>query len=576
MDETITCPLCGKTHPAKARFCPTTGLEIPRAETTVGPRADLPVGPSAEATLGPKATIYGPADLVYCQNCGKAARPGLKFCPACGSPFRVPAQAAAAPTVEAEPVFAPPTVQAVLPPEPKRKFPAWGWVGVGLVLVFLCLGAAGAAAWIFREQIPLLAKVNRTPAAQQSAKTRTPAATSAANSAATASITAAPTGTRVFTRTPTPTRVYTATPAPTDTPTGTPTDTPQPTLAAAPVGVRKYPCIAYYNLTNSNLMYACLNGTTWDRQVVNPNRGSGFYPSLAFDYTGKAHIAYQNGSAGRLELADQQADGAWQVQSIESGDTGYNPALAIDLANRPAMSFYNRGSQEMRFAQWDGAEWKIETIDTIGTVRIDDRVDAYSSTVFDAHGDPWVAYFNYSRGQLILARRTNGAWSYEVVDRSGNAGWYCSLAITPDGAPLIGYHDRSAKVLKLASYVNAAWKIEVVDSSGETGMFASLALDQQGGAHISHFRDDKDMLKYATRLGGTFQSQVVDTTTGHGGFTSLALDQDDRPYIAYYDLRGKTLWIAVYNGSEWIKSQVDANGQTGKYPSLKFYTEYQP
>jgi len=60
-----------------------------------------------------------------------------------------------------------------------------------------------------------------------------------------------------------------------------------------------YPAIAYYDLTNGNLMYAKWDGSDWDDKTTVDSTGDvGKYASLAFDGDGNPSIGYYRDEDG--------------------------------------------------------------------------------------------------------------------------------------------------------------------------------------------------------------------------------------------------------------------------------------
>jgi hypothetical protein len=97
---------------------------------------------------------------------------------------------------------------------------------------------------------------------------------------------------------------------------------------------------------------------------------------------------------------------------------------------------------------------------------------------------------------MLNVSEAGTVWAIEVVDSSGDMGYYCSLALDSSNNPHISYHDYDNRDLKYASWTGASWNIETVDSSGDVGRYPSLVLDSTGNPHISYGDLTNGDLKY--------------------------------------------------------------------------------
>lgn len=170
--------------------------------------------------------------------------------------------------------------------------------------------------------------------------------------------------------------------------------------------------------------------------------------------------------------------------------------------------------------------------------------------------------------------RPDLSWTIEVIDSTGWAGRYPSLALDSNGYPHISYclYDMVKDTcieLKYAYQDSSGWHIAVVESADGVGFFTSLALDASDRPRISYSDKANDDLKYAY-FDGTWHTEVVDAAidVDVAPGTALALDTVGQPHIAYQDSAAYDLKYARFDGSTWITECVDAAGSTGMYPSL--------
>jgi hypothetical protein len=342
------------------------------------------------------------------------------------------------------------------------------------------------------------------------------------------------------------------------------------------------PHISYYDgHPNYDVKYAWHDGTTWHIQTVDSEGSVGWYTSLALDGSGRPHISYCLYDPGNYICDDLKYawhDGAdWRIETVDSeGWVGYYTSLALDGSDRPHVTYWDTGNYDLKFTSYDGMAWHIETVDSDWD---EEKTECgETSLALDGLGRP---YISYSRaGDLKYVWHDGAAWQIETVDM----GWYkededemkwcgdSSLALDGSGRPHISYYvwwdfgpGAWAADLHYAWHDGTAWHIETVDSAGLDGLDTSLALDGAGRPHISYYVGyPHSDLRYAWYDGAAWDVETVDS----GGNPSLALDGAGRPHISYYDPTNGDLKYAWYDGVGWQIETVDSTGDVGEYTSL--------
>jgi hypothetical protein len=139
------------------------------------------------------------------------------------------------------------------------------------------------------------------------------------------------------------------------------------------------------------------------------------------------------------------------------------------------------------------------------------------------------------------------------VDSIGDVGWYASIAIGVDGLPVIAYYDFTNGNLKVAKCVNAACAgtstLSTVDSAGDVGYYASIAIGADALPVMAYYDATNSELKVAKCVnaacsGGTSTLSTVDPAGFVGEFPSIAIGADGLPVIAYRDLTNADLKAA--------------------------------
>jgi len=201
-----------------------------------------------------------------------------------------------------------------------------------------------------------------------------------------------------------------------------------------------------------------------------------------------------------------------------------------------------------------GITWHTEMVDSSG------NVGYYTSLDFDSDGDPAISYFDYAQADLKYAHWNGSSWVVETVDSTGQVGLYTSLAFDADGNPGISYYDATNYHLKYAHWDGTKWNIETVDSTDDVGSYTSLAFDNSGKPSISYYDAYNGNLKYAHWNGSKWigasatssAPETVDSEGNVGTYTSLAFDNSGNPSISYYDVTNTNLKYAHWNGSSWV------------------------
>jgi len=151
------------------------------------------------------------------------------------------------------------------------------------------------------------------------------------------------------------------------------------------------PHISYYDIANGNLKHAWLSGTTWLSETVDSAGDVGWYTSLALDRSGNPHISYYDYTNGDLKYAWLSGT-TWLSETVDSvGQSsvwyGWGTSLALNRGDAPRISYYDAINRDLKFAQFDGMVWIIETVDSDGDV------GAYSSLALDQAGCPHISYY---------------------------------------------------------------------------------------------------------------------------------------------------------------------------------------
>ena len=164
--------------------------------------------------------------------------------------------------------------------------------------------------------------------------------------------------------------------------------------------------------------------------------------------------------------------------------------------------------------------------------------------------DWFVLTNNTAMSPTATPTNSGGAVPSTIVDSSGTATAYTSIAIDSRGYKHISYYDSITVDLKYATDKSGSWVFTSVDTAGDVGYQNSIAIDSNDNVHISYFDYSNLDLKYATCSSGCTNASnwdlvSVDTSGDVGRFTSIAIDSNDGVHISYYDLSNTDLKLSL-------------------------------
>jgi hypothetical protein len=218
------------------------------------------------------------------------------------------------------------------------------------------------------------------------------------------------------------------------------------------------------NEVNANLrhIYIDKDQAVSDTGYLCPCGFHGKWTSITLDADENPVAAYFR-HADEAIVTSVEKDGVWQHFTVDSADTsierplGFYTQIKRVSGERYFIASQNKHTHKLMFLEGKpGGPWKQEAIDTLTGYTV------YSQTsplAVDPDGTPWVAYAETKASnddfadsaRLLLAYRKDSSWVSMVVDSSGWAGEFASLAINPvDGLPAISYIDHAKRSLRVA------------------------------------------------------------------------------------------------------------------------------
>lgn len=257
-----------------------------------------------------------------------------------------------------------------------------------------------------------------------------------------------------------------------------------------------HPAIAFYDMTNKDLMYAKWSGLNWVFQDVDTTGNVGAYVSMDLDTSKSPHLSYYDTTNGDLIYTYwNPVTSHWITQTLDSNDdVGLFTSIVLSTDNRPYISYYHATGHKLKLAYKTPLNaWIISTIDSSADV------GQFSSIALDSLGNPHISYYDATNQDLKYAYWNGVSWVIQVLDATGAVGMYTSLVINPlTDERHICYYDATNGDLKYAYWDGITWAFQVVDATGVVGLFCSIALNSAGQPGISYYDASFGDLKYAS------------------------------------------------------------------------------
>jgi hypothetical protein len=231
------------------------------------------------------------------------------------------------------------------------------------------------------------------------------------------------------------------------------------------IGKDGLPIISYFDDTNDDLKVAhCGNADCSSGNIVTTVDSEGIvgsYTSITIGTDGQAVISYYDETNYHLKVI--QCFGAYcssfanNITTVDSGGTvGQYTSITIGTDGLPVISYLDVGNNDLKVAKCGNADCSsgntITTIDSGGTV------GQYTSITIGTDGLPVISYFDWTNGDLKVAKCGNAACSsgntLTTIDSGGNVGGHTSITIGTDGLPVISYYDVTNYDLKVAKCAN--------------------------------------------------------------------------------------------------------------------------
>lgn len=253
------------------------------------------------------------------------------------------------------------------------------------------------------------------------------------------------------------------------------------------------PHISYFDDDNVDLKHAWRDGDGWHAETVDAVGNVGRYSTIRFEPPSTFHIVYHDEGKGDVKYA-VGGPGAWTISVVDSvGIVGVKARMSLDEAYRPHAAYYDATNGALRIAWLEEGGWQMETIDS-GDGQ---DVGNYASIVL-AGSTRHISYYNATTTNPEYIRGEPGNWNHSIIEHSpGDSGRFTSIQLDGQGRPVVAFYDFSLGQLKLARR-NGSWDVQIVDGGAplDVGTHAALLLDSGDAAHVGYYNLTRQSLVY--------------------------------------------------------------------------------
>lgn len=157
--------------------------------------------------------------------------------------------------------------------------------------------------------------------------------------------------------------------------------------------------------------------------------------------------------------------GSWETEHPPLSVPDYGSMdIVFDATGNPHIAYCTEYTGDMIYRWRDARGWHEETVDPgLGYTQ---QSQCEVAIGLDAQGRPMIAYHDPTNQDLRFARLEGGAWSLDLVATSGFVGRAPSVSVSPSGEPTVAFADVTNQELKLSTYDGTNWQTETIDSWG--------------------------------------------------------------------------------------------------------------
>lgn len=268
--------------------------------------------------------------------------------------------------------------------------------------------------------------------------------------------------------------------------------------------------ISYRDPVNDRLMYARIDGSTWQREIVDDFADVGYENTLLVGENNRV-IVYWDATNSRVKLAWNDGSG-WTLFANDSGppqNSSSGRPRVVWHGGTVYVVYYDGVAQDLRLATFDLFDpgWN----DTLLVENVEPYVEADHDLALVDGPALRLVYHNNANDQIVLGSRRIGAadWEFEVVaaDLERIRGLeLAAKSYAQDNALQLVYLDSLSNSVVRASRSGDAWQFETVRDGDAFLAEPALALGER--PYLAYAAIGTPALELAVRVPGALQRGI--------------------------------------------------------------------
>jgi hypothetical protein len=308
--------------------------------------------------------------------------------------------------------------------------------------------------------------------------------------------------------------------------------------------------------------------TVWEKETaVGVKRGRGLMRALAI-------------AAASLILAAPAAHALeWKIETIDAVGTGKFTSLRMDKdGNLHLIYVIDDSTHALKYGFWDVkiGRWFTMTVA---------EGASFASLTLDSKQRPHISWADHgtSPGCGIRYAYWDGKeWHKPPVRLDSEiVAYYTSIALDLQDRPSISFYEYrgrrgsdTADRMRVVTFNGKYWELNTVDGENQSGKFNAMASDQHGWIHLAYANVGAMTagMRYAVFNGETWKKEIVEglrdnnnNGTYVGTAANIALDKEGNPHISYSNDTVGIVKYATRKNGKWFIEAVDKVSRVG-YP----------